>query len=821
MSDHTKEILLVEDMERFSTPLTRWLGEAGYQVTLAKSYRQALSALDENRYHLAIVDIRLEDADAENKQGMDLLVEFEKRQLGDVMACIVFTAYPDVDTILEATQKRRVDRYIQKKADGYRTELLEAVRELFEDKIKINFDLVYDVGSNGLVFDIAGDVRWPIASRPRPDLLAAQVQDLFGKLFVKARRIYVSKLKPGLSGAAVVHVQPTWERGLGPSYVAKIGRRDKVELEKTNYEEYVHPYLPHNTITQVDAACTRDMGAILYTFAQGDLAPLEEFDDFYRRNPSETIATSLRNLFQNTGRYWYDHRDRKFKSLPQLYYEAFQLDQEKLVGRIQVVLPQFDPERETFFLDRIAVQATNPIAWLARHYDECLMPVFHSITHGDLTGRNIMVNEEGQCWLIDFYRTYESHILRDFVILETDIKYRLLPAPGWKAFRLLEETLLKIDPAEPASTLDANLPVDIQKAAHVIAELRAIASEFSRGLSSHKDSRKEFLISLLMATLNVVRLRHTEEERKLQAMLSAALICAELDALARREPLRPSFDDYARSPAQDDLPALAQSTVQATVQQRYLAEQLNARNLILFLGSAKPPGADWPTLEELAEQLMRGINHDPPPGDPPRKLLAIYSNKIGMGRGHLIDKLVHYFESHAPPPFFEQVAAFEWYAVYTTNQHTYLEDACERKGHVQREVIVSPTHQADVSAGKMPIYKLYGCLGQEHRREPPTTLPITAYDHGDPQTQVRIEQFVADMKRDLARGKLLLVFYPSEEELDMAHRWCQSLEGDGLIWITGADLTEEDQDYYRYLGLRVLPDDPPDLLAVLSELTQP
>jgi hypothetical protein len=192
-----------------------------------------------------------------------------------------------------------------------------------------------------------------------------------------------------------------------------------------------------------------------------------------------------------------------------------------------------------------------------------------------------------------------------------------------------------------------------------------------------------------------------------------------------------------------------------------------------------------------------------------------------MGRGHLIDKLVHYFESHAPPPFFEQVAAFKWYAVYTTNQHTYLEDACERERHAQCEVIVSPSRRADMSVGKMPIHKLYGCLSQEHQREPATTLPLTAYDYGDPQTQARIEQFVADMKRDLDRGKLLLVFYPSEEELDMAHRWCQSLEEDGLIWITGADLTEEDQDYYRYLGLRVLPDDPPDLLSVFSELTQP
>ena len=144
-----------------------------------------------------------------------------------------------------------------------------------------------------------------------------------------------------------------------------------------------------------------------------------------------------------------------------------------------------------------------------------------------------MVNEEGRCWLIDFYRTYQSHILRDFVILESDIKYRLLAQPNNKDFLLLEAALLQWQPDQGAINFAA-AHSDVEKAIRVVANLRKIAYELGKGTGT--TIHKEYLISLLMATLNVVRLRHIPDNRKMQAMLSAALICAELDKLAGREP---------------------------------------------------------------------------------------------------------------------------------------------------------------------------------------------------------------------------------------------------------------------------------------------
>lgn len=813
-SSYAKRILLVEDLDQFYGPITRWLREEGYDVTLAKTHEEALQALDTMHYHLAIVDIRLDDADDKNEAGMELLLDIEERQLNDVMPCIVLTAYENVSNILVATQQRRVARYIQKRG-GYRIELLKAIRELFEERIKINFDLVYDGDSDDLINDVASDINWSMGAKPQLDILTPQVRDLFGKLFAKARRLYMSKLKPGLTGAAVVRVQPTWEHGLGPSYVAKIGRRDKVTTEHQNYEEYVKPYLPPNTIAQVAVAHTQYISALLYTFAETDLGPLEEFDEFYQRSQPELIAASLRNLFQNTCRYWYDSRQRIFEDLPRLYYRAFQLDEKKLVGRIQTVLPQFDPAQETFQFNRIPLVVTNPIAWLARYHNECVLPVYHSITHGDLTGRNIMVDQANKCWLIDFYRTYDSHILRDFVILETDIKYRLLPEPDLEDFIRLEEALLETHQNESLPALDSDLSADIRKAVMVIAHLRSIAHNFSRGLSTRdRDSYKEYLISILMATLNVARLRHIEEDRKLQAMLSASLICNELDKLAGRESPQISADKVVR-PLVSSRPAASEknSAPDTTAQQRFLLEHFSANKLILFVGS-DTPGGDWPSPDKLAQQLMAEIDYKPTPDDSPAKLFAIYYNKR-RSRPHLINKHVEYYERNRPPAFFKDVTAFRWPAIYTTNQHTYLEEAYQSR-QVPYQVISLLEQPEPTQTESVPVYKLYGSLSKAYRNEPPTVLPITEFDHRNRGTLARLKHFLGKLKQDLSQGNFLLMLHACDDELKLIHDYCRPSVRLGTVWVVGANFSEKQQDTYRDLNLRVLPDDPVRLLSVFA-----
>lgn len=541
---HHKRILLIEDRENFSRTIQRWLTDEGYQVKVAKSYQEAISIFKREHFHIAIADIRLEDEDEQNEDGLKALNDLRNEDGKISMPCIVLSAYPTVDNILKATQDLGACNYIQKKP-GYRRKLLKAIDKQFQSRIQINFNLEYD-DSNMLIPEIASDIYWSSKKEPIIDLLIAQIKDLFGKLFFDAERLYISKINPGLTGAVIVRVRPTWRYGPGPSCIVKINRDDKVQTESQNYRRYVKKYLSNDVIAKLDEVYTQHVGALMYTFAERDGSPLDEFDTYYSEAESEGITNSLDRLFRKTCGYWYDQRKRVNKNLLKLYYKAFELTPEKLIERIRSILPHFKAASKHFHFENIPIALLNPVTWLKEHADECVLSVYYSVTHGDLTGRNILVDQDGRCWLIDFYRTYESHILRDFIILETDIKYRLMPKPSLQEFLLLEQTLLKPHQEEDDfHDVGKNVSPKIQKAFNVLKSLRILGRRFSQGVTGEfQETRKEYLISLLMGTLNVIRLRHIETGRKLQAMLSAVLICIELDHLAGRNTERPDFSKY-------------------------------------------------------------------------------------------------------------------------------------------------------------------------------------------------------------------------------------------------------------------------------------
>src|SRR5262249_33941733 len=69
-------------------------------------------------------------------------------------------------------------------------------------------------------------------------------------------------------------------------------------------------------------------------------------------------------------------------------------------------------------------------------------PLLLVITHGDLNGENIVVNGNGRGFLIDFYKTGLGPTCRDFVELESIIKFELLHMPNLAQRYQLELDLL-------------------------------------------------------------------------------------------------------------------------------------------------------------------------------------------------------------------------------------------------------------------------------------------------------------------------------------------------------------------------------------------
>ena len=158
--------------------------------------------------------------------------------------------------------------------------------------------------------------------------------------------------------------------------------------------------------------------------------------------------------------------------------------------------------------------------------------------------------------------------------------------------------------------------------------------------------------------------------------------------------------------------------------------------------------------------------------------------------------------------------------MYTTNQHTYLEQAYQEKGlsfAIQMHANGTDCPEKD---GPIMIHKLYGSINSKEEDAGPDCLPLTEYDHRQHKTMDRVTQLWQQLATAVHHGSFILMLCPSEDELMSAYQYCQPANAEGLVWLAGGDISEEEQDVYRNLDFRVLPDDSPSqLLKVLFTLT--
>jgi two-component system, response regulator RegA len=526
---NTRKILLVDDDSNFYRPISRWLQEREYVVTIARSYQQAEHLLGTEHFHLAIIDLWLQGGNGTKDEGLILLADIEKKGLADHLPCIVLTGHSSVKRVMEATQKYNA-RYIPKDP-GYDQKLLDDVDSLFTKRVKINFDLEYELDSIERLPEIADEVNWASLVPPPRNVLISQVQDLFGKLFNDETSIYLSKMKPGLTGSALVRVEPSIDFGVIKSSVVKINRIDKVEPEASNYEKYVQRLIP-NASTHMIACYTSHLGGIKYTFMESQNKRYREFDEFFFEATPDQILKSLEQLFFKSCSLWYTQAQiPRHNNIRDMYYSALALNHDLMAERLSKVIPGYESNQESLVFPATGEMLINPLYWITENREKFVMPVRQSITHGDLTGRNIMVDEDNKCWLIDFFRTYPSHILRDFMILETDIKYRLMSCPPFEKFISLETRLLNQKLSSKNVTVPEAFTPEMSKTLKVLQGLHSFAANTNQARNGDERFRKEFLLSLLMVTLNVIRLKHILPERKLHALYSAVLICKELEKI--------------------------------------------------------------------------------------------------------------------------------------------------------------------------------------------------------------------------------------------------------------------------------------------------
>jgi len=102
-------ILIVDDEQIVRDSLAGWFAEDGYRVGTAASAREALQKLNDEAWHIALVDIKM--------PGMDGLELHQKvKEIDENIVVIIMTAYASVETAVQALKEGAYD-YITKPFD--------------------------------------------------------------------------------------------------------------------------------------------------------------------------------------------------------------------------------------------------------------------------------------------------------------------------------------------------------------------------------------------------------------------------------------------------------------------------------------------------------------------------------------------------------------------------------------------------------------------------------------------------------------------------------------------------------------------------------
>lgn len=514
------KILVVDDLPDLRATIRGILQDVGHIAQTVATQEEALEAIRRERFHVAILDVRLDETDEENKDGLVLMHKIGK--LDPTIAVIILTGYADVSMVQDALQPgpngvRAAFGFLQK---NELEKLTDTVALALTNHVGISGNLEID-DPDSVFPKIAQQIRFKDLAKPDTSILLDELQELVAKLLPRCKKIQVKMINQGFSGAAVIAVTP-WYRtnGKGQMLIAKLGELPQIELERKNYSEYVEGMIGgHRLPKTINVARTRLLGGILYTYA--GMEKVQDFGDYCRVAHIEDILLTLENLFLNTCEPWAAQPGQLIpnQNLRAVFMKHLRLTDEKLV----LVLERLTGKNKPFIR-----MGEDFIALTNNHAEVFINPVkfaldsalradcYQRIIHGDLYGNNILVDHHNETWLIDFERTGPGLALQDFVSLDNYVRmslYENIDLQTW----LKWERLSTADPPEfpPESH-------SISKSFHISKKIRALASQ-----TQHYD-RKIYLTGLLFNALRTATLLGLSINTRSHALLSACLISEEL-----------------------------------------------------------------------------------------------------------------------------------------------------------------------------------------------------------------------------------------------------------------------------------------------------
>jgi CheY-like chemotaxis protein len=554
-------ILLVDNREDILIPTQDFLIPKGYVVWLVKDEQEALRYCRQEIVHLVVIDIRLiDDRDEEDWSGLHLAA-----MLDPALAKIILTGHQHADP---ASLVRRVlgpdeQGYVLAADFVWKKEgpdkLLEAIQRAFHNRIQLNTDLKL-TWRKGLTWRTLVDQLKPFRESSDAEKLKAEhvLEDLVCRLFHNASGVHFLRSTPGRGPCSVVLVRPFFDGAEGTELAVKFGPRDSIAQEVEHYNRWVLPFAAtHSTQLRGEPVWSRELGAIAYQFVAEDVDRVVDFGVHYSDDQvsNDAIVATLDNLFRKSCGRWYRAKHPPTETVEKKPLDVWYREQlgllhaphvEELRDVLDELLSSKQPVQGAFrLLDNGLLQVKlgetlmtlqEPVSFALEQKSSLLgsdlfpVPSQVAITHGDLNVNNVLVDSIDRTWLIDFYKTGWGPALRDFVELESVIKFELLQSDSLLLRWDLENALLT------TKTLDEPIKCNSKpfpKQARALAAIQRLR-ELARLLTDTNDVREYYMGLLFCALKEMVGFTSASGGERCctiaqyHALLSAAMICDKL-----------------------------------------------------------------------------------------------------------------------------------------------------------------------------------------------------------------------------------------------------------------------------------------------------
>ncbi len=428
-------ILFVDNVPAFLETRAEYLEDAGYQVVPAYTLEEARRLLEQQTIDLAILDVRMVD-DEDPKDISGILLARDPHYAS--VPKIILTDYPDYRTARQALgpvldgMPPAVD-YLDKK-EGPEV-MVERVGQVLAQFNPLNQHLMIRWASEwsfpALVTLLEPHVGTALEGR------ASELERLFRRLFLRARQLTFGRSFLREPGHLYLEVTRLDQDGNVHVEVLRCGRRSLGEQETDRYGCFAPAEAVLGT-TLLD----EDRVSIHYSVARYRLVgsfgpPIRPLGEVIQSLPLRAIGPRIDKLYQTTLGHWHQRGRRQSSLSPLSYFLGDGLRVDELRGRLR----EFCLALERFGLARITQE---PGQWSIRYpagFRDWLpdplaaweggmvasladMPQGH--IHGAVTLDRILVDRDGQSWLIDFRAARQDFLIQDYLSLEMDLRRRLL-----------------------------------------------------------------------------------------------------------------------------------------------------------------------------------------------------------------------------------------------------------------------------------------------------------------------------------------------------------------------------------------------------------